>query len=372
MSQDIQSIEKRFQKAGDLWKKSFFHFARRIIIDNLKINQDDSFFRANTPQKLPYVSFTVCERHILTAFADWDRNKEDKEKIKTIQKTSNNPHRVDILLPIFMYDSMDKHPLLIYKVRNEGTIKRYFWARFLVDDLSKIEDNIINACISLCKQFMSDHNRKSKSKNPGIKKLKNNNPEIYNILFFEHNEDQTSSGRSIERMHPANPMLASTVTGSNDRDLLTTANHSDLITFKNSTRLFRRSEWNKKHVQQTKNNLAKEFFIEGQKYNVTLVRYERNRNARKQCLQEKGHFCTICDMSFNATYGDFCNNFIHVHHVQRIADRKEAGPVDPGQDLIPLCPNCHAVVHLRNPPYTPEEVKKMIYTQKKINQSKQI
>jgi 5-methylcytosine-specific restriction protein A len=37
--------------------------------------------------------------------------------------------------------------------------------------------------------------------------------------------------------------------------------------------------------------------------------------------------------------------------------------VDPINDLIPVCPNCHAMIHRRRPAYSIEEVKKMLGNQ---------
>ena len=34
--------------------------------------------------------------------------------------------------------------------------------------------------------------------------------------------------------------------------------------------------------------------------------------------------------------------------------------VDPLIDLIPVCPNCHVILHKRKPPYSPAEVKQMM------------
>ena len=39
---------------------------------------------------------------------------------------------------------------------------------------------------------------------------------------------------------------------------------------------------------------------------------------------------------------------------------KENYRLDPINDLIPVCPNCHAMLHRRCPPYTPEELKNML------------
>jgi predicted HNH restriction endonuclease len=34
--------------------------------------------------------------------------------------------------------------------------------------------------------------------------------------------------------------------------------------------------------------------------------------------------------------------------------------VNPVKDLRPVCSNCHAVIHLRQPPYSIDEVKHML------------
>jgi 5-methylcytosine-specific restriction enzyme A len=34
--------------------------------------------------------------------------------------------------------------------------------------------------------------------------------------------------------------------------------------------------------------------------------------------------------------------------------------VDPLEDLRPVCPNCHAMLHKRNPAFTPEELKQKL------------
>lgn len=34
--------------------------------------------------------------------------------------------------------------------------------------------------------------------------------------------------------------------------------------------------------------------------------------------------------------------------------------IDPIKDLRPVCPNCHAVIHLREPAFSIEEVKAML------------
>ena len=50
------------------------------------------------------------------------------------------------------------------------------------------------------------------------------------------------------------------------------------------------------------------------------------------------------------------DGFIHVHHLRQLSEIRKEYLVDPIKDLRPVCPNCHAVLHLRNPAYSIEEV----------------
>lgn len=34
--------------------------------------------------------------------------------------------------------------------------------------------------------------------------------------------------------------------------------------------------------------------------------------------------------------------------------------LDPKKDLIPVCPNCHAMLHRKNPPLEPAELRQII------------
>jgi 5-methylcytosine-specific restriction protein A len=105
-------------------------------------------------------------------------------------------------------------------------------------------------------------------------------------------------------------------------------------------------------------------FAEGSKYQVVVNKYERNTVNRELCLTLKGYRCNICGFDFEAKYGSIGRHFIHVHHITPVS---KIGPdyiIDPSKDLIPVCPNCHAMLHRKDPPYTPEEVLEMISKKK--------
>lgn len=101
-----------------------------------------------------------------------------------------------------------------------------------------------------------------------------------------------------------------------------------------------------------------ESLFEGIKKTITVNTYERNPAARKKCIEHYGTNCTVCGFSFGASYGDIGTNFIHVHHLTQISDIGTGYEINPIEDLRPVCPNCHAMLHRKNPPFTIEEIKK--------------
>ena len=101
-------------------------------------------------------------------------------------------------------------------------------------------------------------------------------------------------------------------------------------------------------------------YNEGSVMQVTVNRYERNRDARDKCIEAKGCKCAVCGMDFEKMYGEIGKGFIHVHHLIPISSIGEDYEIDPINDLVPVCPNCHNMLHRKVPPYTPDELKKII------------
>jgi len=91
-------------------------------------------------------------------------------------------------------------------------------------------------------------------------------------------------------------------------------------------------------------------YKEGMKKKITVNGYyERSAQARKSCIEHHGCFCSVCNLDFIQLYGDLGKDFIHVHHLKPISQIKEEYKIDPVKDLIPVCPNCHAMIHQTNP-----------------------
>jgi len=84
---------------------------------------------------------------------------------------------------------------------------------------------------------------------------------------------------------------------------------------------------------------------EGKRKTVSVNVYERNPIARKQCMDYYGVQCQVCEMNFENTYGEVEKDFIHVHHIIPLHEIQQDYIVDPIKDLIPVCPNCHAMLH---------------------------
>lgn len=97
-------------------------------------------------------------------------------------------------------------------------------------------------------------------------------------------------------------------------------------------------------------------YWEGNQTTHLTTSYERNPNARAACLSMKGYSCEVCKFNFLETYGELGKHYIHVHHTVPVSEREGLYEVDPVEDLVPLCPNCHAMTHKRNPPYSTKEL----------------
>ena len=100
--------------------------------------------------------------------------------------------------------------------------------------------------------------------------------------------------------------------------------------------------------------------IEGACRQITVNAYERNLVARDRCIEHYGPECAVCGVNLGKLYGKVAEGFIHVHHLRQLSSLGHEYEVDPIADLRPLCPNCHAVVHLAEPPHTLEQVREFI------------
>ena len=104
-------------------------------------------------------------------------------------------------------------------------------------------------------------------------------------------------------------------------------------------------------------------FAEGAVTRAEVNRYERDPRARAACLSHWGPACAVCSLSFEDRYGSIGKGFIHVHHLRELSAVGSDYRVDPVNDLRPVCPNCHAMLHRRRPAFTVEELKTQLSLQ---------
>lgn len=97
--------------------------------------------------------------------------------------------------------------------------------------------------------------------------------------------------------------------------------------------------------------------VEGSVCQVTINSYERNSEARRRCIEHYGVSCCVCGFNFEEKFGSLAQGFIHVHHLKPLSEIQEEYEVDPIADLRPVCPNCHAMIHLGAKARSIEEVK---------------
>lgn len=86
---------------------------------------------------------------------------------------------------------------------------------------------------------------------------------------------------------------------------------------------------------------------EGSSRMIYTTKHERSRVLREQAISIHGTTCAACGFNFGSFYGDYGAGYIQIHHINPVSELEEPRAVDPALELMPLCANCHAVVHRR-------------------------
>ena len=113
-------------------------------------------------------------------------------------------------------------------------------------------------------------------------------------------------------------------------------------------------------VLVSSSELPEEIYLEGAQKVILTNRYERNPKARARCIAVHGSACKVCGFDFGIAYGEEFSGKIEVHHIKPISEIGEEYVVDPVRDLVPVCPNCHMMLHSKKDGvFTVEELKKL-------------
>ena len=87
---------------------------------------------------------------------------------------------------------------------------------------------------------------------------------------------------------------------------------------------------------------------------------ERSPRNRILALQIHGYECGTCELKPLDTYGEALGGILEVHHIEPLSSQGQPRAYNPELDLIPLCPNCHRMIHQINPPYTPSQLRTIL------------
>lgn len=84
---------------------------------------------------------------------------------------------------------------------------------------------------------------------------------------------------------------------------------------------------------------------EGAQRQILSTRYERNPKNRIAAIEAHGATCQVCGFNFEETYGSLGKGFIEVHHIRPLYLHEKEVEVNPIEDLVCLCSNCHRMIH---------------------------
>lgn len=107
--------------------------------------------------------------------------------------------------------------------------------------------------------------------------------------------------------------------------------------------------------------------FEGAVRRIRVNVFERNQTARALCIRHYGAICAVCSFDFELVYGTIGRGFTHVHHLIELCEIGKDYQVDPVNDLLPVCPNCHAMLHTSRPAMKVADLRDIINGRKRAS-----
>lgn len=84
---------------------------------------------------------------------------------------------------------------------------------------------------------------------------------------------------------------------------------------------------------------------EGKAHQYYGTRVERSAANRRAAIRIHGWTCAACGFDYSEVYGDRGKEWIEVHHIKPLSTFQGETMVTPETDLIPVCANCHRMIH---------------------------
>lgn len=106
--------------------------------------------------------------------------------------------------------------------------------------------------------------------------------------------------------------------------------------------------------------------FEGSEKIVVQSIKRRVQKLREMAIQHHGTTCVVCGFSFAKKYGELGKDFIEIHHLNPIFEYTEEINVNPKTDLVPLCSNCHRIIHKKSKMLSVEQLKKIVKSHKDL------
>ena len=101
----------------------------------------------------------------------------------------------------------------------------------------------------------------------------------------------------------------------------------------------------KEIVNEKSENDIEEKHSEWGEKTILVKTYERSVKARERAIKHHGLNCKVCNLNFEDVYGEIGKDFIHIHHLVPIHEIGKDYRINYQTDLIPVCPNCHSMLH---------------------------
>jgi HNH endonuclease len=100
--------------------------------------------------------------------------------------------------------------------------------------------------------------------------------------------------------------------------------------------------------------------VEGAVETILSTRFERDREARRLCLAHHGYACRCCGLTMSDLYGELGEEYIHVHHKLPLSEIRQSYVPNPVEDLVPVCPNCHTMIHRSTTPLSVQQLAEIV------------
>jgi HNH endonuclease len=101
-------------------------------------------------------------------------------------------------------------------------------------------------------------------------------------------------------------------------------------------------------------------FAEGERSRRESAFFRRNPALRTAAIKAHGLRCIACETNFAEAYGPLGEGYIEIHHINPLAERLDPLSGEPSlttvEDVVPLCANCHRMVHRRRPALSVDEL----------------